>query len=170
MKKIIAILIFGFIGTLIGKGCSYVVNQQVAKVDEKYEQNRELFAKKYTLIYLYTDSLKKMCEPSGYVPTTFIEDFKIQFASTIQENNKYIDNLKDFEIFQEELQILRNNADKENTEAYNLLVRVLQQKIGKTYTLKEYCQDMDTEKDKIIQKSKKLLNSYKSPQQTIPYQ
>ena len=48
MKKIIAILIFGFIGTLIGKGCSYAVNQQVAKVDEKYKLIRELFAKKYT--------------------------------------------------------------------------------------------------------------------------
>lgn len=159
MKKIIAILIFGFIGTLIGKGCSYVVNQQVAKVDEKYKQNRELFAKKYTLIYFYTDGLKKMCEPSGYVPTTFIEDFKIQFASTIQENNKYVDNLKDFEIFQEELQNLRNNADKENTEAYNLLVQVLQQKL-ETYTLKEYCQDMDTEKDKVIKKCQEVLNSY----------
>ena len=44
MKKVIAILIFGFVGTLIG---------------------------------------------IGYIPTIFIEDFKKQFATTIQENNKY---------------------------------------------------------------------------------
>lgn len=160
MKKVLAILVLGLIGILIGKGCSSVVNQQVKRVDEEIEKREELFSKKYSLIYIHTDGLIKLCEPSGYVPISFIEDFKIHFASTIQENDKYIDNLKDFEIFQEKLQSLRDNADKENIEAYNLLVKVLHQKTGKVYSLKEYCRDMDTEKNNIIKKGQELLDNY----------
>lgn len=160
MKKILAILIFGFIGIFIGKCCTYVVNQQVEKVDKKLEKREELFSKKYTLIYIHTEGLKKLCESSGYVPEALIKDFKTHFASTIQENDKYIDNLKDFEIFQEKLQNLRKSADKENIEAYNLLVQMVRQKTGKVYSLEEYCRDMDTEKDNIIKKGQELLDNY----------
>lgn len=160
MKLVIKILLIGLVGILISKGCSLLTNQQVANVNKQVKQREELFAKKYMLVYLHTDGMQKLCEASGYIPTSLISDFKVEFSSTINENNKYIDNLKDFDIFQETLQNLRNTADKENMEAYHLLASTLQQKIGKNYSLKDYCNDMDSEKDKIIQRSKEILSRY----------